>query len=281
MLTEQTLAKLYDLKLLGMAETYQTQRTQVGIDGLSFDERFGFLVNAEHLHQTNRALHRRLKGAHLRCSHACIENLDYHHRTTLKRETINQLQDGIWIRHRHPVVITGPTGCGKTYLGCALANQACRQGYRALYQYAASLYRDLLAANIDGTLNAFLRKLRKIQLLVVDDFGLTSAQECQHRYFLELLDERAQIGSLVITSQYPLTKWHQIIPDATIADAIVDRLIHHAFRIELDSGSMRQFYGADGQTHTKGPKAACMDKPCNNSNKNGNNKNKEEKRERR
>jgi len=245
MLTDQTLTKLTRLKLEGMAHRYADQRQDPRISDLSFDERFGVLVDAEHDFQHNRAFQRRIKGAKMRVPHACLENIDYRVERGLKRSLIDQLRDSQWIQQHQSLVITGSTGTGKSYLACAFAHQACRDGYRACYTYAPMLYRDLLAAAVDGTMDRLLRRLRRVDLLVVDDFGLADAKAAQHRYFLEVLDERTQAGAVIVTSQYPLKAWHELIGDGTIADAIVDRLMHHAYQINFldDAESMRQHYG--------------------------------------
>jgi DNA replication protein DnaC len=245
-LTEQTMTQLADLKLQGMAEAYHQQRGDNTVAELDFDERFGMLVDAEHRHQHNRGYERRLATAKFRFPHACLENIDFTKRGGPKREQINQLRDCTWIDRRQSIVITGATGLGKSYLACALGNQACRQGYRTLYHYTPTFYRQLLAAGIDGTLGKLLRRQRRFELLVIDDFGLAEAQPSHHRYLLEVIEDRAQVGGLLMTSQYPLDSWHDLITDQTVADAIVDRLIHHAYQFKLTGTSIRDQYGPDG-----------------------------------
>ena len=240
MLSEQTLEKLSELNLGGMMHAYETQRDDTSMGELNFDERLGLLVDAEYLHQHNRALERRLAYAHLKHPQACLENIRYRAERGVKRSQIDQLSDSRWIQAHTPVLITGATGVGKTYLASALGNRACRDGHRTLYCYSPRLFRDLLAAEADGTLSKFLRRFQRMALLVIDDFGLESASPGQYRSFLELLEERFQKGSILITSQYPIDSWHNVIPDQTVADAVVDRLIHHSHQLQLEGGSIRK-----------------------------------------
>jgi DNA replication protein DnaC len=240
MLSEQTVNKLYEMKLGGMAGAYDLQRGDPAMAELSFDERFGLIVDAEHYQQHNRALERRLRYARLKQPQACVENIRYQAKRGLSRSQINQLTDSRWIDLHSPVLITGPTGVGKSYLASALGNRACRDGYCTRYYYAPKLFRELLAAETDGTLSRMLRRMQRISLLIVDDLGLTMDSAGQYRSFLELLDERFEKGSVIITSQYPVTSWHEIIPDQTVADAIVDRLVHHTHNIQLKGESMRK-----------------------------------------
>jgi DNA replication protein DnaC len=150
------------------------------------------------------------------------------------------LASGEWIRHHHSCLITGPTGAGKSFVACALAHKACRQGYRALYYYIPKLFRELGIAQADGSLTALLKKLAKVDLLLIDDWGLSPLSADQYRLFLEILDDRQGSGATLLTSQYPLDTWHQLVSDPTVGDAILDRLLHNAYRIELKGDSMRQ-----------------------------------------
>lgn len=248
MLIEPTQTKLLAMKLNGMAEAYQEQRTQPRISDLDFDERFGLLVERQWLWKQNRALTTRLGYARLRQS-ACLEALDYTESRGLKRALINQLASCDWVEAHQNLIITGPTGCGKTFVACALAHKACREGHRSLYYYGPKLFRELAAARADGSMVALLKKIAKTRVLVVDDWGLTKIDDRQHRELLEILDDRHGQGSTVITSQWPVENWHETIGDPTVADAILDRLIHNAHRIELKGDSMRK---RQAQSHTKG-----------------------------
>ncbi len=239
MLHEPTKTKLYAMKLNGMAEAYDEQRAQSRSGELSFDERFGLLVERQWLWRENRALATRLAQARLK-QPACIEDLDFTAARGLKRALIEQLSPCDWVQHRQNIIITGPTGCGKTFVACALAHKACREGHRALYFYAPKLFRALSSATADGSLTKLLKKIAKVQVLAVDDWGLVKVDERQCREFLEILDDRHGHGSTVITSQFPVSAWHEVVPDPTVADALLDRLIHNAHRLELKGDSLRK-----------------------------------------
>ena len=239
MMNEQTMSKLYALKLNGMADAYEEQQKQTKINDLSFNERFSLLVEQQWLWKENRALQSRLIYAQLK-EQACVEDLDFRESRGLKRSVIDQLSACDWVRYHQNVIVTGPTGTGKTYLACALAQKACREGYRAMYFYGTKLFREASTAHADGSLPKLLKKISKLQLLVIDDWGLHKLDEQSCRNFLEILDDRQGCGATLITSQFPLKTWHEIIHDQTVADAIVDRLIHGAHRIELKGESMRK-----------------------------------------
>jgi len=239
MLNEPTMTKLYEMKLNGMAEAYQEQRVSSTITDLSFDERFAMLVERQWIWKENRSLSTRLTYAGLK-QPAAIEDLDFRDSRGLKRSQVEQLASGQWVEHHQNVIVTGPTGCGKTFVACALAHKACREGHRALYFYAPKLFRALSLAQADGSLPNLLKKIAKAQLLVVDDWGMAKVEERQYREFLEILDDRHGVGSTLMTSQFPVNAWHEAMPDPTVADAILDRLIHNAHRIELKGESMRK-----------------------------------------
>jgi DNA replication protein DnaC len=242
MLLEPTINKLLAMKLNGMVEALEEQRKSVDMATWSFEDRLAILVERQWLWKEGRALSTRMKFAKLR-QLACVEDIDYHHHRGLQRSVIDQLAASDWVQYAQNCIITGPTGVGKSYLACALAQKACRDGYRTLYFYAPKLFRELLASQADGTLPAFLKKLSKTRLLVIDDWGLEKAAAGQYRDFLEVLDDRHGTASTLITSQFPPTRWHELIGDATVADAILDRLIHGAHRIDLKGESMRKQRG--------------------------------------
>jgi len=238
MLNHQTMDKLMALRLEGMAQGLEEQRRQADISQLDFEERFGLLVERQWLWRENRALAARLHHAQLKVA-ASLEDIDYRHPRGLKRAQIDQLRASQWVADHHNCLITGPTGCGKTYLACALAHQACRDGHRVGYYYAPKLFRELQNAQADGSLMKLLKKLSRAALIVIDDFGVAAVTGKQYRDLLEILDDRHGLGSTLITSQFPVDEWHGVINDATVADAILDRLVHNAYRLKLEGESMR------------------------------------------
>ena len=242
MLNEPMMAKLLAMKLNGMVEALEEQRKNSQSADLNFEERLALLVERQWLWKENRAMATRLQFARLRQS-ACLEDIDYRQHRGLQRSVIEHLAGSDWLKYGQNCIITGPTGVGKTYLACALANKACRDGYYALYFYAPKLFRELNASQADGSLPSLLKKLAKTSLLVIDDLGLEKATALQYRDLLEVLDDRHSAGSTLITSQFPPARWHELIGDATVADAILDRLIHGAHRIELKGESMRKNKG--------------------------------------
>jgi DNA replication protein DnaC len=239
MLYEPTIQKMQAMKLSGMVEALEEQRKTADMGAWSFEDRLALLVERQWLWKENRALATRLKYARLR-QPACLEDIDYRHHRGLQRSVMEHLAGGDWIQYSQNCLITGPTGVGKSYLACALAQKACRDGYRALYFYAPKLFRELTAGQADGSLPTLLKKIAKARLLIIDDWGLEKATPAQYRDFLEILDDRQSVASTLITSQFPPTRWHELIGDATVADAILDRLIHGSHRIELKGESMRK-----------------------------------------
>jgi len=238
MLNHQTTEKLTALRLEGMAQALEEQRRQADISQLDFEERFGLLVERQWLWRENRALAARLHHAQLKVA-ASLEDIDYRHPRGLKRAQIDQLRASQWVANHHNCLITGPTGSGKTYLACALAHQACRDGHRVGYFYAPKLFRELQNAQADGSLMKLLKKLARAALIVIDDFGVAAVTGKQYRDLLEILDDRHGLGSTLVTSQFPVDEWHGVINDATVADAILDRLVHNAYRLKLEGESMR------------------------------------------
>jgi len=238
MLNHQTMEKLTALRLEGMAQALEEQRRQADISQLDFEERFGLLVERQWLWRENRALAARLHHAQLKVA-ASLEDIDYRHPRGLKRAQIDQLRASQWVANHHNCLITGPTGSGKTYLACALAHQACRDGHRVGSYYAPKLFRELQNAQADGSLLKLLKKLARAALIVIDDFGVAAVTGKQYRDLLEILDDRHGLGSTLVTSQFPVDEWHGVINDATVADAILDRLVHNAYRLKLEGESMR------------------------------------------
>lgn len=239
MLLNQTLDKLYALRLSGMAQALEEQRRQKDISQLDFEDRLALLIERQWLWKENRGMVARLKAAQLKLP-ATLEDIDYRHPRGLKRAQIEQLRANGWVKEHRHCLITGPTGTGKTYLACALGHQACREGHGTLYYYAPKFFRAIQTAQADGSLPTLLKKLQRAALLLIDDFGAGNNADKQYREMLEILDDRQGLGSTLITSQFPTGQWHDIIGDATVADAIMDRLVHNAYRIELVGESIRK-----------------------------------------
>ena len=239
MLHHPTLDKLQQLRLTGMHKALREQLALPGIEDLSFEERLGLLVDRELTEREDRRLQTRLRQARLR-QNACLEDIDYRAPRGLDKALITQLASGQWIHERLNVILLGPTGVGKTWIGCALAHHACRQGYTVRYLRLPRLFEELRLAHADGRFPKLMSTLAKTDLLVLDDWGLTTLDTEARRDLLELLDDRHGQRSTLVTSQLPLAHWHEIIGDPTLADAILDRLVHNAYRITLKGESMRK-----------------------------------------
>jgi len=236
---EQTIEKLHAMKLTGMAEALAEQLASTSVSALSFEERIGLLVDHQWNWRENRALHNRIKTANFKLQ-ACIEDIDFRTPRGISKSDIAPLSLSNWIEQHQNCIITGPTGVGKTYLACAIGHKACRNGYRSLYYNVRKLFRELLIASEEGKLNQLLTRLSKIHLLVIDDWGMDGLSDEQYRDFLEILDDRHESASTLITSQFPLKHWHDHIGNPTMADAILDRIIHNCHKIEMQGESMRK-----------------------------------------
>ncbi|MGC8756809.1 MAG: IS21-like element helper ATPase IstB [bacterium] len=239
MLNNPTIDKLYGLRLMGMAKAYEEQTQMREINELDFEQRFGLLVDREMTERQNRRLTNRLKFAKLRLN-ASFEDIDLRSQRGLDKHLLLKLGSCEWIKDHQNVLLTGPTGIGKSYIACALANSACRQGYKALYQRLPRLFEELGIAKGDGRYNKLLTTFSKIDLLVLDDFGLSKLTEHQCRDLLEIMEDRHGLRSTIVTSQLPVKNWHDVMMDPTIADAILDRLVHNAYKIELTGESMKK-----------------------------------------
>jgi DNA replication protein DnaC len=242
MLNQPTIEKLHAMKLHGMADAFHAQLETTDMSQLAFEERFALLVDRQWLWKENRALARRLRSAHLK-ERGVLEDIDYHHPRGLDRKLMRTLAGSEWVRQSQNVLLIGPTGIGKSWLGCALAQKACRDGFSVLHRRTAELFRDLEVAHADGSIGRVLLKISRIDVLVLDDFAMAPMKDVERRDFLEICDDRYQNRSMILTSQMPITHWHEQIGDPTIADSILDRVVHHAHRIELDGESMRKNRG--------------------------------------
>ena len=243
MLQEPMMEKLLAMRLHGMADALKIQQQDPTAGELSFLDRLAMLIDQQWHWRQNQALARRLQAAKLR-GNACIEEVDYRASRGLDKSVIRALvQESAWVRNHEHVFILGPTGVGKSFLACALAQKACRDGYSALYVRAAALFRDLAIARADGSLRLLLAKLSRIDVLVVDDWAMAPLNETERRDFWEICEDRYQTRSMILTSQLPVARWHEQVGDPTVADGILDRLVHNAHRIEMKGDSMRKKRG--------------------------------------
>jgi DNA replication protein DnaC len=233
MLTNPTIETLKSLKVYGMLEALEEQQQTPAVQGLSFEERLALLIDRERLYRENQRRTRLLRGARLKVAQASIEDINYKAARGLDKRQIAQLASGEWIRRSQNLLITGATGSGKTWIACALAQQTCRQGHSVLYWRVPRLIEELRIAHGDGSYLKFLKTIAKAALIVLDDWGLTALATQDRADLLEILDDRVNTGSTLIASQLPVDKWHAYLGDPTLADAILDRLVHHSHRIEL------------------------------------------------
>jgi DNA replication protein DnaC len=248
MLNQQTIEKLYVMHMRGMADAFTQQQEDPQITELSFEERFALMVDRQWTWRQNRALERRLRDGRLQ-GPVCIEHIDFRAARGLDKQVVRSLlNDSDWVRRHQHVFLVGPTGIGKTFLARAFGQKACRDGFTAYFATAALLFRDLELARADGSYTKKLRALGQVDALIVDDWAMAPLVDTERRAFLEICDERYLTKSTLLTSQLPVAKWHAQIGDPTVADSILDRLVHAAHRIELQGESMRK------KKQNRGPK---------------------------
>ena len=239
MLNQPTIEKLQALRLPVMAQAWQAQAKNPKMSTLSFDERFGLLVDSEYLARDNRRLDRLLRDAQFRYPGACIEDVEPAGSRGLDKAQLRQFATGTWIAEHLNIVFSGKTGVGKSYVACALGNNACRQGHRVLYRRVPRLLDELTLARAEGSYGKHLTKLSKVQVLILDDWGLGSLKEVHRSDLLEVLEDRYARLSTIVTCQLPIEKWHSWIADPTIADAILDRLVRNAYKVDLTGPTRR------------------------------------------
>lgn len=243
MLEQPMIEKLLAMRLHGMADSLKAQEQDQAMRELSFLERLALLVDQQWNWRENQALQRRLKAAKLR-GNTCVEDIDYRAARGLDKSVIRALtQESSWVANHENIFVLGPTGVGKSYIASAVAQKACRDGYTVLSTRAAALFRDLNLARADGSLRSLLARLARIDVLVIDDWAMAPFTETERHDLWEICEDRYQMRSMILTSQLPVSKWHEQIGDPTLADGILDRIVHNAHRIEMRGDSMRKTRG--------------------------------------
>ncbi|MGY8829208.1 MAG: IS21-like element helper ATPase IstB [Pseudomonadales bacterium] len=243
MTATNTCQRLVELGLRGMALAYERQCDQPAIQTQAFDVRLGDLLDVEAAERDTRKVERYLKAAKLRFSQAALEDVEYRSGRGLDHSQIMALAEGEWIRRKQNLILTGATGTGKSWLACAFGNQACRQGFTTHYCTSTRLFEDISRSHADGSLPKLRRQLIKTQLLIIDDLGIGGIEKHLGPALLEIIDQQSMNGALLLTSQFPTEKWYDLFGDPTIADAILDRIVHRAHMLPLSGESMRKRKG--------------------------------------
>ena len=239
MLTQPTIEKLNSMKLTAMAKAFADQMQCPDITQLTFEERFGLIVDHQMTDLENRRMQNRLKKAKLRLP-ASLEDLDFKQGRGLDRSTVMSLALNQWVTSHHNILVTGPTGAGKSYLACALAQKACRDGYATLYQRVPRLLQEIAVSRLDGRYAKLIAPITKCEVLILDDLLISPLTREEQRELLEIVEERYDRKATIVTSQLPVKAWHDAMQDPTLADAILDRLVHNAYKLELKGESMRR-----------------------------------------
>jgi len=239
MLTQPTIEKLNSMKLTAMARAFADQLQCPDMTQLCFEERFGLIVDYQMTELDNRRMQNRLKAAKLRLS-ASIEDLDFRQGRGVDRSQVMALAGNAWVKSHHNILVTGPTGAGKSYLACALAQKACRDGHSVLYQRVPRLLQEIAVSRLDGRYNKLIAPINKCEVLILDDLLISPLSRDEQRELLEIVEERYDRKATVVTSQLPVKAWHDAMQDPTLADAILDRLVHNAYKLELKGESMRR-----------------------------------------
>ena len=239
MLTQPTIEKLNSMKLTAMAKAFADQMQCPDITQLTFEERFGLIVDHQMTDLENRRMQSRLKKAKLRLP-ASLEDLDFKQGRGLDRSTVMSLALNQWVTSHHNILVTGPTGAGKSYLACALAQKACRDGYATLYQRVPRLLQEIAVSRLDGRYAKLIAPITRCEVLILDDLLISPLTREEQRELLEIVEERYDRKATIVTSQLPVKAWHDAMQDPTLADAILDRLVHNSYKLELKGESMRR-----------------------------------------
>ena len=243
MLIHQSMSKLRDMRLSAMAAEYVRQSESPNISDLDFDERIGMMIDAEWLLRENNRIQKRLKDAKLRFDSASLADIDYRPSRKLDRAYIARLSEFVWVREAKNIILTGCTGTGKTWLACAFGAHACRIGLHAAFFRVNRLLNEMTGANESGSMSKLLLKLKRVDILILDDWGMTVFNPLESRFLLEVIEDRYNERSTIISAQLPVANWHALFEDSTVADAVLDRLVHNSHRIDLHGPSLRAATG--------------------------------------